>query len=80
VPANGGRALSIKKGLASIASISVTNINRKANARLIAAAPEMYEALQALIALAESGGSVEEPLEVIAAGREAIRKAEGEAA
>lgn len=46
VRANGGRAISIKSGHASVARISTTNINARANADLIVSAPDLLEACQ----------------------------------
>lgn len=49
---NGKRNLSVRAGklqLIRVASVSVTNINCEANARLIAQAPAMHEALQTIV-------------------------------
>lgn len=50
------------------------------NADLIAAAPEMYEALETLIRLSAEGPEAfdGEPLEAIVAGQEALAKARGQ--
>ncbi len=58
-----------------IAAVSgVDNENRDANARLIAAAPDLLEALKGLLPMWESG--VSEPW--VEAAKAAIAKAEGE--
>jgi hypothetical protein len=49
-------------------------IHEEANARLLAAAPEMYQALLAMVILAKSGA---EPVSVLAQAEAAIAKAEG---
>jgi hypothetical protein len=53
-------------------AITYATENQSHNARLIAAAPEMYEALQAIIAAKEEGFP-----EALQMGRTAIAKAEG---
>lgn len=69
-------AVGVAKG-GSIADV----YNSDANARLIAAAPELLDALNRFVAMSEQGRWVgdldDEPLEVVAAGREAIAKAQG---
>jgi hypothetical protein len=69
--ANGGRVISIKSGLVSIARISVTNIDAEANACLIAAAPELLAALKEFL-LGGTPGMYER-------ATAAIAKAEGRA-
>lgn len=56
------------------------NAENKANAALIAAAPELYEALQEMTALAEGptgGVSVSQKIAILAKARAALAKAEG---
>ena len=57
--------------------IALVNNYNRANARLIAAAPELYEALKAMLFKAEHGNGLEAHYKVNEAARAALAKAEG---
>lgn len=70
--ANSRRYMGIKAGLVSVASVSVTNIDADANARLIAAAPDGY-ALAKLIVEYFGDDDIDELLNVDIRLRDAAR-------
>lgn len=48
VVSNGGRSVSIRTALTTVASVTA-RMHREANARLIALAPKLYDALEAML-------------------------------
>jgi len=65
-----------KRGCSPIATMQGTAAERKANARLIAAAPDLLDALVKMLDVWEHGGTTPYP---IAEARAAIKKATGAA-
>lgn len=72
---DGGKWIDISDGAYAIPIVSVRGKDHDANAALIAAAPDMYEALKGLLAKVECGTALE--CELCDAARNALKKAQG---
>ena len=79
----GRAAISTEKGVTCSNSSALMSVEEaEANARLIAAAPDLLEALQDCLALMVNGpdGCADDPIRIETVARAAIAKAEGGAA